>query len=153
MMKLPQLLVALAGVIVSIVLTLQGATFSYVVSIERRISRLEAFQSSPGRTAGAAPQRAQAGTMNPFVVGLGAAVKTKAKAQAYQDVIFHIPKGRNVTVIREGESIIVRRRIDPAARRRAVAALRANIKRNRAKRSGPTATELIRELRDHGERG
>jgi len=46
--------------------------------------------------------------------------------------------------------VIVRRRIDPARARESLKWLRANLARNRKKRSGPTATQLIRELRDHG---
>lgn len=37
----PQTLVAAAGVVVSLVLTLQGATFAYVLRTEARLTRME----------------------------------------------------------------------------------------------------------------
>jgi len=79
-------------------------------------------------------------------------MKTReAKRQLYQTHVYHLPKpGPDVTVIQEGETVIVRRRIDPARARESLKWLRANLARNRKKRSGPTATQLIRELRDHG---
>lgn len=79
-------------------------------------------------------------------------MKTKdAKRELYQTMVYHLPKpGPGVSVIREGETVIVRRRIDRARSRAAIAALRARIARNRKKRSGPTATEIIREIRDTG---
>lgn len=45
----PQTIIACAALVSTILLALQGATFSYVVSIERRLTRLETLQEFGAR--------------------------------------------------------------------------------------------------------
>lgn len=53
----PRTLLAGVAIAVSVVLALQGVTFTYVVSIEHRLTRLETLQET--RTAGELQHRAQ----------------------------------------------------------------------------------------------
>lgn len=85
-MKLPQLLVALAGTIVSIVLALQGATLLRRVDRAADLAPGGVPGARPAGPAGAAREGAPGATMNPFVPKrtfiFGSIVKVKSSTSA-----------------------------------------------------------------------
>ena len=86
--------------------------------------------------------------MNPFAIGCGGDMKTADIG--FKDYVRRQAKrGIKVTIIREGESIIVRRQVPEARRRAAVAAILRDMDKNRGSK-GPTASEIVREMRESG---
>ena len=78
-------------------------------------------------------------------------MKTKfAAKEALKTHVYHIPRGRNVKVVHQGDTIVVTRRVSAAARKRAFEAILRHMDKQPRRSDGPTATEIIREIRDSG---
>ena len=90
--------------------------------------------------------------MNPFAIWPGVDMKTQsATNQATKTHPYHLPKGRNVMVVRKGETLVVTRQVPAAARRRAFEAILRHMDRQPARAGrGHTATQIVREMRDSG---
>ena len=86
--------------------------------------------------------------MNPFAIGCGGDVKIADTG--FKDYVRRQAKrGIKVTIIRTGESFIVRREVPEAMRRAACERIIARLRRP-DRRSGPTASVIVREMRESG---
>lgn len=86
--------------------------------------------------------------MNLFAIGCGGDVKTADIG--FKDYVRRQAKrGIKVSIIREGETFVVRREVPEAVRRAACERIIARLKRP-DRRSGPTASEIVREMRESG---
>lgn len=86
--------------------------------------------------------------MTPFIIGC--AGDAKSADTGFKDYVRRQAKrGIKVTIVHQGESLIVRREVPEARRRAAVSAILKNMYRNRSAK-GPTASELVRQMRESG---
>jgi hypothetical protein len=86
--------------------------------------------------------------MNPFVIDLGGVMgaaetgfKTHVRRQA--------KRGIKVSVARQGQAFLVRRKVPEAMSRAACERIIARLKRPE-RRAGPTASQIVREMRERG---
>lgn len=89
--------------------------------------------------------------MNPIAIGLTGGVMRTVETDFRRYVRDMAKRGIKVSLIREGESIIVKREVPEAKRRAAFDALLERLRKAKPARPGSvTATALVRELRDSG---